>query len=65
MYIVKLNPKCWLAPWSGDPGRTCVKKNARRYKTLRGARIALGLARQYRPFEGANICDSETGKAIA
>ena len=30
----------WIAPWKGDPGRTLVYANAKRYKTERGAKIA-------------------------
>jgi len=53
--VVELEPGCWIAPWSGDPGRTTVKRKARVYKSWRGARIALGLARKYRPFKNAAI----------
>lgn len=48
-WIVELQPGCWLATWSGDPGRTLIKTSARRYATERGARIALGIARRIRP----------------
>jgi hypothetical protein len=35
----------FLAPWSGDPGRTCVRESAKRYKSERAARCALTYAR--------------------
>ena len=54
-YVVALEAGCWLSQWSGDPGRTRKKHWARQYKTLHGARIALGFARKYRPFENAQI----------
>jgi len=54
-YIVELQKGCWLADWSGDPGRTHVKESARRYKTFSGATIALGMARRYRDFKKAKI----------
>lgn len=43
MYIVKLWDKCWIAPWSGDPGRTVVEENAKRYESEKSA---IGAARQ-------------------
>lgn len=56
-YIVQIyfNRDMWLAPWSGDPGRTSVRELARKYDTEHGAKIALGLARKYRPLPGAKI----------
>ena len=30
----------YIAPWEGDPGRTIIKENAKKYKTKRGAKIA-------------------------
>ena len=41
MYIVQLDYGVWLASWSGDPGRTLLESNARKYKTKKGARIAM------------------------
>lgn len=32
--------KWWIAPWTGDPGRTIIKEDAKRYSTLKGAKIA-------------------------
>lgn len=55
MFIVELEKGVWLADWSGDPGRTLLKKNARQYATRRGASIALGMARKFRLFKDAVI----------
>lgn len=54
-YIVRLESGCWIAPWKGDPGRTCVRDNAQRYATPAAAKRALAQARQYRPFADARI----------
>lgn len=42
MFVVRLAEygNCWLAPWSGDPGRTVVLENAKRYKTRKTAMVA-------------------------
>lgn len=53
-------PTCYLAPWSGDPGRTRVIESARRYSSERGARIALGLARRISPFKNAKVIEVES-----
>jgi len=55
MWIVRLEDGVWLAPWTGDPGRTLVEDSAKTYATKRGAQIALGLARKYRPFKKAEV----------
>ena len=55
MYIVELELGVYLAPWSGDPGRTLVESTARLYRTERGAQIALGKARRFRPFQHALV----------
>lgn len=56
-WVVRLqpDPPCWLAPWAGDPGRTCVEASAKRYATQHAAATALGLARLFRPYRGAHI----------
>ena len=54
-FIVEISKNCWLASWAGDPGRTCVMSSAKVYKTDRGAKIALGIARRYRPCKNAKI----------
>lgn len=55
MYLVELEKGVWLAEWEGDPGRTLDIENAKQFKTGKGARISLTLARQYRPFKGAVV----------
>ena len=54
-YIVCLEPGVWVAPWSGDPGRTLVQQNAQRFKRRSTAQQALNRARKYRPFPFAVI----------
>jgi hypothetical protein len=34
----------WLANWTGDPGRTCVRVSAKEFKTKHGAEKALAKA---------------------
>lgn len=41
MFLVEIQPGCWLAPWRGDPGRTLVFTSAKRFKSARAARAAL------------------------
>ncbi len=55
MWIVELEEGVWIAPWSGDPGRTLVQDNAQKFRNERGARQALRYARQYRPFADAIV----------
>lgn len=55
MYIVELEENCWLACWSGDPGRTCIRYAAKEYATVHGAAVALGIARRYHPFPNAKV----------
>ena len=41
MYILKFaDCDCWIADWTGDPGRTLVKESAKLFKTLQSAEIA-------------------------
>ena len=54
-WVVELEPGVWLAAWDGDPGRTLVRGNALTFHDQRGARAALHLAREYRPFARARI----------
>ena len=54
-YVVELEKKVWIAPISGDPGRTVVLRNARQYKTMPAAKAALTRARKYRLFQNAKI----------
>lgn len=49
-YIVELyGGSQYLAAWSGDPGRTCVRKYAKRYKSEHAAKCALAYARRNNP----------------
>lgn len=58
-YIVELEPGVWLAPWSGDPGRTLVKKEARRFKSRGEATQWMGWAKTFRPFPHARVVEVE------
>jgi hypothetical protein len=50
MWIVELyDGNQWLAPWQGDPGRTCVRDNAKRYPTEHAAICALARAKRVFP----------------
>jgi len=39
----------FLAPWRGDPGRTCVREKARRFQSEHAARCALAYAKRRYP----------------
>ncbi len=54
-WIVELERETWIAPWSGDPGRTVVIRNARKFGSKRSAELALRKARGFRPFKNATI----------
>lgn len=54
-WIVELEPGVFLAPISGDPGRTLDARNARAYESHRRARLALLAAQEIRPFERARV----------
>lgn len=56
-WIVELQPQVqmWIAPWIGDPGRTCVEASAKTFKTRAAAKVALARARRYSPFKSARI----------
>jgi len=55
MYIVKLEKGVWVAPWSGDPGRTLVQENAQRFRKKHNAQQALTKSRKFRPFISAKV----------
>ena len=55
MFIVELENGVFIAPWEGDPGRTLVEANARRYRNEKSAQQALWQAREYREFKNATI----------
>jgi hypothetical protein len=53
-WIVELEPgTCWIAPWSGDPGRTAIKNSAKQYPSIISATFALARARDYSEFRDA------------
>jgi len=52
-WVVEIQPSCWLAPWTGDPGRTCLISNAKLFNTRPAAEKALQRAREYSPFTKA------------
>lgn len=54
-YIVNINNEYWLAPWTGDPGRTLVKENAKKYTSMHGAKTAAGIAIRKRPWRDGKI----------
>jgi len=54
-YIVELEAGVWIAPWDGDPGRTLIWENAKKYGTEELAKLALKVARTYRSFNKAKI----------
>lgn len=58
-YIVELEPGCWRAPWSGDPGRTMQIESAAVYPSRDSARIALVAARKYRRLRLARVVPVE------
>lgn len=54
-WVVQIEPGVWLAPWRGDPGRTLVLENAKRFKSAHAGECALRTARRWRPFKGAFV----------
>ena len=54
-WIVQLEPGVWIAPWSGDPGRTLRRESASRFASRGFAGRALRYARRYRPFAAAKV----------
>ncbi len=59
-WIVELERETWIAPWFGDPGRTVVMRNARKFDSKRSAELALRKARGFRPFPYAKITEVTT-----
>jgi len=55
-FVVRLHDEVWLAPWSGDPGRTLVQASAGRFANRAAAEASLSAARRrYRPYPDATI----------
>ena len=57
MYIVRLDAGVWLAEGTGDPSRTTLEPNAKRFAKFTEAKAALKLARVFRPFVNARIIE--------
>jgi hypothetical protein len=55
--IINNKPTQYIATWKGDPGRTALKENAKRYKSVSAATFGLAHARKYRDFESATIIE--------
>jgi hypothetical protein len=55
MLKVELEHGVWLAEGEGDPPRTLQEKDAKQFKTMKEAVLALCKAREYRPFDKAVI----------
>ena len=55
MFIVELETNVFLADWDGDPGRTLIKKNAKKFKNDVTAFFALEKARKYRKFKNGVV----------
>lgn len=55
MFIVELEPNVWLSDGEGDPPRTLVFENSKKFKTRQQAGIELIHAKRYRPFPNAEI----------
>ncbi len=62
-YIVALEfitgsiPSVYIAPWAGDPGRTCIEKSAKRFDSISSATFSLAHARKYRKFLDAKVIE--------
>ena len=59
--IGKSNGTGWvfIAPWPGDPGRSIMHENAKRYDSIRSATYGLAHARKYNDFSEAKIIEVE------
>ena len=54
-YIIELEPGVFICDVEGDPGRTLVRENAQVFRGYSNGEKALIAAREYRPFENAEI----------
>lgn len=57
MYIVRLEVGVWLADGTGDPSRTTLEANAKRFNKFTEAKAALKLARVFKHFVNARIIE--------
>lgn len=55
----------WIAPWSGDPGRTCIEQYAKRYDSISSATFGLAHARKYGEFRDAEISEVSIEKTTS
>lgn len=62
LYVVLLDDGCWLADGDGDPPRTLVRSNARRFTTRLKAGRGLHAARKYHAFRRAEVQREDRGK---
>jgi hypothetical protein len=61
-WVVEIETGLWLATWVGDPGRTLLPQNARRYNSISSATMGLAMARRFRPFLDAKIYELNSSK---
>lgn len=54
-YIIELEKGVYFVSMKGDPKRTLIESNARRYPSIRSATYGLANARAYRDFPCAQI----------
>jgi len=57
MKKVLLEKGVWIADQEGDPGRTIREENAKEFPNMKSALRALKEAREYRPFEKAEVIE--------
>lgn len=55
---VLLEKGVWISDGLGDFARTLREENAKKFDSVEAAEEALGMAREYRPFRGACICQN-------
>jgi hypothetical protein len=63
--VVELENGVWIAEGEGDPPRTIIPENARRFPNITEACKALIEARKYRPFPNATISSGWVNEAKA
>lgn len=68
VYVVKLEDSgsgpVWLADGEGDPPRTLVIDNAKRFPNRRSALKALIAARMFRPFRRGHLVDADNPTSV-
>jgi len=53
--LQNLKKGVWIAPWTGDPGRTTKIENAKEFNNRSTAWRAIERAQKIRPFENAQL----------